>query len=295
MPRPFRALALFATLWIGSACLEPVSPIQPIFSLTTVLLPFPSIAQKDTMRDTLGQVKPLRVIGFNAKGDTVDTTLYTVTFLAIDSTNQLKINPTTGIATGDTISPFAKVVGTVTLKSNSHSIQTLAVNLPVVPRPAMAVRDTDFSFVWTPPSVAADSTSSGLISPPLNVTVYASTRDTVVLGWVVSYQIVYHPPSVDSQPTVVLYDPSGHDSTISVTNTSGVASRALRIRPGAFVSASRPDSVLVAVRVQFHGNPLPVAVSDTFTIKLQENLLSTSINAYPRRNLRGILRKNRSS
>jgi len=300
MRRPLRVLALFASLWVGFACLEPVSPIQPIFSLTSVLLPFPSIAQHDTLRDTSGVVKPLRVIGFNAKGDTVDTTLYTVTFLAIDSTHQLEVDGTTGFARGDTNSPFAKVVGTVTLKSNNHSIQTLAVNLPVVPVPTTAVRDTNFSFVWTPPTVATDSTSSGLISPALNVTVYASTRDTTVLGWVVSYQIVHAPPSADSQPTVVLYDPSGHDSTVSVTSTSGVASRQLRIRPGAFVSASTPDSVLVTVTVKYHGNPLPVLVttgdtSATFVIRLQENLLSTSIDAYPRRNLRRILRKNRSS
>ena len=290
MRRPLRALALFGTLWIGFACLEPVSPIEPIFSLTSVLLPFPSIAQHDSMRDTSGQAKPLRVIGFNAKGDTVDTTLYTVTFLAIDSTNQLVVNGATGFARGDTNSPFAKVVGTVTLKSNSHSIQTLAVNLPVVPKPDTAVRDTNSSFVWTPPSVASDSTSSGLISPPLNVTVYASTRDTAVLGWVVIYKIVYEPPAaVNGDSTVVLYDPSGHDSTVSVTNTSGVAGRSLRIRPGAFQSASTPDSVKVLVRVLYHGNPLPVVLSSgdtsaTFVIKLQENLLSTSIHAYPRRN-----------
>ena len=283
MRRPLQALALFGTLWIGFACLEPVSPIEPIFSLTSVLLPFPSIAQHDSMRDTSGQVKPLRVIGFNAKGDTVDTTLYTVTFLAIDSTHQLQVNGSTGFAAGDTNSPFAKVVGTVTLKSNNHSIQTLAVNLPVVPKPDTAVRDTNFTFVWKPPTVATDSTSSGLISPPLNVTVYASTRDTTVLGWVVIYKIVYAPPSANGQPTVVLYDPSGHDSTESVTSTSGVAGRSLRLRPGAFVSASRPDSVKVLVRVLYHGNPLPVLADDTFVIQLQENLLSTSINAYPRR------------
>jgi len=36
--------------------------------------------------------------------------------------------------------------------------------------------------------------------------------------------------------------------------------------------------------VQFHGNPLPVLTDDTFVIQLNENLISTSINAYPRRN-----------
>jgi len=139
MRRPLRVLALFASLWVGFACLEPVSPIQPIFSLTSVLLPFPSIAQHDTLRDTSGVVKPLRVIGFNAKGDTVDTTLYTVSFLAIDTTHQLIVNNATGFARGDTTSPLAKVVGTVTLSSNGKSIQTLQVPLPIVPPPDTAV------------------------------------------------------------------------------------------------------------------------------------------------------------
>ena len=277
-------LVAFGTLWIGVACLEPSSPIQPIFSLTSVVLPFPSIAVHDSLRDTLGQVKPLRVFGFNAKGDTVDTTLYTVSFLAIDTTHQLSVNESTGFAFGDTNSPLAKVVGTVTLNSNGKSIQTLQVPLPVVPKPDTAVRDTNFLFTWTPPSVATDSQSSALLSPPLNVTVFASTRDTVVPSWVVSYKILSRPQSANGQPTVVLYDPSGHDSTVSVTSTSGVAGRQLRIRPGAFVSASQPDSVVVLVHVQYHGNPLPVLPDDTFVIQLRENLISTSINAYPRRN-----------
>jgi len=282
--RPLRVLVAFGTLWIVVACLEPSSPIQPIFSLTSVVLPFPSIAVHDSLRDTLGQVKPLRVFGFNAKGDTVDTTLYTVSFLAIDTTHQLIVNNATGFARGDTTSPLAKVVGTVTLNSNGKSIQTLQVPLPIVPPPDTAVRDSNFSFTWTPPSVATDSNSSGLLSPALNVTVFDSIRQPVP-SWVVSYKIVYSPPSTSiGQPTVVLYDPSGHDSTVSVTSTSGVASRQLRIRPGAFVSASRPDSVKVMVRVQFHGNPLPVLTDDTFVIQLNENLISTSINAYPRRN-----------
>lgn len=295
MRRPLRALGAITALWLGVSCLEPSSPLQPIFSLTPVVLPFPSIAAHDTMRDTLGQIKPLRVFGFTAKGDTVDTTLYTVSFLAIDSTHQLTIYDPAGLARGDTNSPLAKVIATVTLKSNGHSLQTLQVPLPVVPRPASARRDTDFTFVWKPPSFATDSNNSGLLSPPLNVTVFASTTDTVVPSWLVSYKIVYSPPSANGKPTVVLYDPSGHDSTVSVTSTSGVAGRQLRIRPSAFASASTPDSVVVAVRVQFRGSALTIAPSDTFVVKLQENLLSTSIDAYPRRNLRGILSKNRSS
>lgn len=283
MRRPVRVLVAAGALWTAVACLEPSSPIQPIFSLTAVLLPFPSIAVHDSLRDTLGQAKPLRVVGFNAKGDTVDTTLYTVSFLAIDTTNQLIVNDATGFARGDTLSPLAKVTATVTLKRNNKSIQTLQVPLPIVPKPDTAVRDTNFTFNWTAPAVPTDTNNSGLISSPLNVTVYASTRDTVVPSWVVSYKIIYRPPSANGQPTVVLYNPSGRDSTVAVTSTSGVASRQLRIRPSAFVSASQPDSVMVTVTVQYHGNPLPVLADDTFVIQLRENLISTSINAYPRR------------
>src|SRR2546421_9834398 len=133
MRGPGRVLAGAAALWIFVACLDVTSPVTGIASITSVLLPSPSVVEHDVSRDTIGQVRPLQVFAFAPNGDTVRDAV--VRFFAIDSTRKLRVDSLTGIAAGDSLSPFARVVARVTPANGKGIVQRATVPLREWPRP----------------------------------------------------------------------------------------------------------------------------------------------------------------
>lgn len=278
--RPLGHIVALAALWLVVSCLDVASPIKGITGISTVQLPTPSVVMNDSLRDTSGNVDSLRVVAYGPNGQIVKDA--TVRFFAIDSTGKLRVDSMSGLAFGgDSISPHAEVVARVTSASGGV-IQSPLAPLPVVPKPDSAAKSGDTTFVFDP--ATADTVGSGVLSPALSVTVYGGTHDTVIPSYVVSYKIVHAPPpSKIGDKTVVIYDPSGNDSTIAITNASGVATRQLRVRLKSIDPSllSKPDSVLVAVTVKYHGQPLPVSPTDTFHIPISANLLGKSQYVFP--------------
>jgi hypothetical protein len=294
--RPLAACAAVVALWIAVACLDVSSPVTGIASITTVLLPTPSIVVGDTMRDINGKVAPLTVQAFAPNGDIVTNVV--VSFTAIDTSYNLHIDniDNSGFARSDSQfpSPLAKVVAQVMPANGKGVLQTLQVLVPIVPKPVSGIRSNDTTFVFQPFLAPTDTLNANLLSPPLSVTLYGATADTTIQSYIVSYQIVQAPDSNGNGPSVVFYNPSGNDSSIAVTNTSGIASRQLRIRPGAladsvFRAGGVTDTIIVSVHVLYLGKPLPITKDSLFIIPVRANLLATSIDAYPSRGLRGIL------
>jgi hypothetical protein len=275
--RSLAACGAVVTLWIVVACLDVSSPVAGIGSISSVILPTPSIVVHDSMRDTLGNVQPLQVEAFAPNGVRIPESDIIVRYTVIDSTNQLRVDSITGKAAGDTMSPLAKVVAVVRPVNGKGSIQTVQIPVPVVPVPHSGVRSNDTTFVFQLNGVTADSLNSNLVSPPLNVTVYALTTDTTIQSYIVSYEIVEAPDSNATGPSVVFYNPSGNDSSIAVTNQSGLATRQLRIRPGAIASAAlltgaATDTIKVFVRVLYHGGPIPIAKDSLFIVPVRAQI-----------------------
>jgi hypothetical protein len=269
--RPLALLATVSALWLVVACLDVSSPVSGILAITPVLLPTPSVVVGDTSRDTTGAVARLRVLAFGPHGDTLKANDINVVFIAIDSTQQLTVDSLTGLAYGGSMpSSLARVVARVTPSSGKGVIQTLSVPLPVVPKPILATKDTDFSFTFDPG--VTDTFSTALASPAMNVTVHG-TPDTTIQSYVVSYQIVRRPPSKDGQPSVVIYDRSGNDSTVAVTGSGGVASRQLRVRVPSvsndLLLGVVEDTVVVKFHVRYRDTFLPVSPTDSFVIVLR--------------------------
>ncbi|HKN69214.1 MAG TPA: hypothetical protein VJW73_23205 [Gemmatimonadaceae bacterium] len=269
--RSVAVVAAAGAAWFAVACLDISSPVTGISSITTVLLPTPSVVVKDCLRDTLGDVKPLAVYAFAPNGDTVKDVV--VRYFAIDSTKKLRVDSITGLACGDSLSPLAKVVARVTPANGKGTLQTLQVPLPVVPTPDSASKpDSLIAFPFDP--TAIDTLSSGVLSPTLDVKVLGGSADTTVQSYIVSYKIVRMPSSkIAGEPTVKIFDKTGNDSTIAVTSSSGIASRQLRLRLKAIPDVLRippaTDTVVIQVRVLFQGKPLPVAPSDSFKLVLK--------------------------
>ena len=268
--RSLGAMAAVVGAWLAVACLDISSPVTGIAGITTVLLPTPSVVVNDSLRDTLGVAKPLVVYAFAPNGDTVKDVI--VRYFAVDSTQKLHVDSLTGLAWGDSLSPFAKVVARVTPANGKGTIQTLQVSLPVVPTPVGATKvDTLIDYPFS--SSTLDTLGSGLLSPTLDVKVVGDA-DTPIQSYVVSYKIVRMPtPKIAGEPTVRILDRTGNDSTIAITSSSGIASRQLRVRLKAIQDPLRfppaTDTVVVQVRVLYHGQPLPVTPSDSFKLVLR--------------------------
>jgi hypothetical protein len=267
--RALGPVAALAAAWVAVACLDISSPVTGISAITSVLLPTPSVVVNDSLRDTLGVATPLKVYAFAPNGDTVRDV--TVRFFAIDSTQKLHVDSTTGYAWGDSLSPLAKVVARVTPANGKGVIQTLQVPLPVVPTPAGATKaDTLIDFPLDVTTV--DTLASGVLSPSLDVKV-VGTADTTIQSYVVSYQIIRMPTKIAGEQTVRILDRTGNDSTIAITSSSGVASRQLRVRLKAIPDVLRfppaTDTVVVRVRVLYHGQELLVTPSDSFKLVLR--------------------------
>lgn len=266
------ALAALTTAWLAVACLDISSPVTGISAITTVLLPTPSVVVNDIMRDTLGQAQPLAVHAFGPNGEQLPDADIIVRYFAIDSTNGLHVDSITGSARGDALSPLAKVVARVAPANGKGVIQTLQVPLPVVPTPVGATKADDalIDFPFDPATL--DTLGSGLISPSLDVKV-VGTADTTIQSYVVSYKIVRMPASSTGEPSVRILDRSGNDSTVAITSSAGVASRQLRVRltgiPQDLHSPPATDTVVVKVRVLYHGQELQVTPSDSFKLVLR--------------------------
>ena len=272
MRGPGRVLAGAAALWIFVACLDVTSPVTGIASITSVLLPSPSVVEHDTSRDTLGRVYTLRVFAFAPNGDTVRDAV--VRFFAIDSTRKLRVDSLTGIAAGDSLSPFARVVARVTPANGKGIVQTVIVALPVVPTPDRVSQDTNIVFVFVQATGSTDTLAAGLISPAFGDTVRGK-GDTTVQSYVVRYQIVRRPPSTNAEPTVVLSDASGHDSSLFVTDGSGHAAAHLRMRTRSIAPTlvgGATDSAFVVAHVQYRGDALQITPTDTFKIAIRRNI-----------------------
>ena len=269
MRRPVGALLTFVALWIATSCLDITSNVPQIGAITPVILPFPSVVTGESLFDTTGAVTPLQVIAFGTNGKPLPTQDLIVRFYAVDSTNKLKVDSLTGKAFGDSLSPTAAVVASVRQANGVGGfVQTPTMPLPVVPFPVAATRSADTTFNYN--VLTSDTLSAGLLSPLLTVSVRAA--DTVVQKYLVMYQIVQMPPSVNpSAGSTLVLRGNGADSTVAVTNASGQASLQLQVRPSV-MSQSLHDAgatftaIVVATVIKPGGGTLTIAPNDSFVI-----------------------------
>ena len=270
MRRPIHVLGAVAGAWIAVACLDVSSPVTGIFSITNLQLPTPSVVEHDSSRDTLGNLDSLRVVAFAPNGDTVKDAV--IRYFVVDTTQNLHVDSIRGIVSARALLPTGaatpRVFARVSPANGKGFVQTAVLLLPVVPTPVSVTKDRDTVFTAT---TASDSFSTSLLSPPLGVTVFGATADTLIPSYIVRYELVRSPPS--SKPgdsTVVLAGASGRDTSIAVTDGSGHATGVrLRLRLSAVdqrLAQGDTEIAVVRVHVQFRGKDLPVTPADSFVI-----------------------------
>lgn len=246
------ALAVLAT-----ACLDLSSPTDEIESISGVRVPYPAAVAGDTLRDSLGVARPLAVLAFTGRGDTVASPGELRFFLA-DTGTGARIENGYFIA-GSKLGPV-RVVGQV------PGIQTPSRTIEVVPPPLVARADPAdagnpalvATLVYRP--VDASVTSAGL-----KVVVQGDTAGLPVNvnGWIVSYRITRQPaptPQAPNASPAYLADDQrratpGDSAVAADTTAAGAASRVVVLRP--VLLANPSDTVEVEATVRYLGAHVP--------------------------------------
>jgi len=226
------------------ACGEVPTLDEGIAYISPIILPAPAVAVGDQLRDSLGNVAPLRIAAFGRNDEPLPDPQ--ATFLPTVLPSPISIGEDGIVTASDTVSAVktVQIVGRVGSK-----LQTTAVSLLVVPQPDSLGRTSDSLKTVALPALDT-----------LRVTVTGLNRSgarVAVPGIAVRYRIAGVYPSSASTATAILTldgrTVSRPDSTMAVdtTDASGLASRTL------VVAGTNVDSVVVFVRARsLRGVPL---------------------------------------
>jgi len=248
---------------VGLACVDMSAP-KGAASISVLQLPSPSVITGDSMRDSLGVVKPITVIAYDGAGFPILDAVAQI--FVTDTTKFAHLTPT-AILVGDS-------VGQARLTGQVGGLQTPGIGVPVTFRPAniLAVAPLPTPLV---PILGTDSATS-LASSTLNTAV-RSLQDSASQGIIVRFKITYA-PSIRSGTTgggVVAYltgDGGGNvPQSRDTTNSSGVASIRVVLVATALdpnVVFGRPDSVVVQAE-SFHNGKLLGGSPVTFVVPIR--------------------------
>ena len=247
-------IAISASLAIGAgACSETGTGPDEAAAIELPPFPSPSVVLGDTLRDATGNVAALQAIVRNVKGDVIEGAPVRFLYadyprdsaLIIDSAGFVRA---VRVASGD--ARIAAQIGT--------SLQVFR-NIVITTRPDSIDSATSPSVFTTTQTDTGRVAANKNTSADLTVTVRHKQDSTVtpVNAWLVSFAIVKPANGAnDSTAAVFLVDDAGRPSSLDTTNTSGTASRRVRIRSSQFPSGTALDSVIVQASASYRGVPL---------------------------------------
>jgi hypothetical protein len=237
--------AVIVGLAVGCTDLN-TAPDAP-FSMEILELPSPSIVVGDTLRDIDGVAAPLTAVVYNVEGEPIPGA--TVTFFAVDTTGELRIDPTTSHVT----STGARR-GSTRIFATIGSLQTPPETLTIVPPPDSVA---DIGALDTLRYSFADPSRN--TSDSLAVRVMWDSANAPVARYPVRFRLENLADTVvarlvDDQGRVSTADRSGALS-VDTTGADGVALRRIRLTPGATLSTP-VDSIAIIAEVTLRGNPI---------------------------------------
>ncbi len=231
---------------IAGSCTEITTNPSIVTALEFDSLPYPAVVTGDSLRDSLGNVVPLRAIAFNSAGNVIANAGFT--YLALDS--------------GITIGPGGFVTaqahnGTVRIIASAPSgLQSSPESLIVARRPdslvaTSALIDTVFYVL---PDNPVSNVSSSLA---LRVATFDTTGGILgTQGWLVSYQVFFQGKAIPVTDTTVvaLWNTASQPSLVDTTASDGSVSPRLRVWPAGLPTTA--ESVTVVANVRYRGAPV---------------------------------------
>jgi hypothetical protein len=220
----------------GAACVKITDNSTSVLSLQFDSLPSPSVVLGDSLRDTTGAVVAPTVRAFNYQGEEIASP--SVRFYAPDP--GVSVDSITGVISADSLrSTPARIVATV---GELQAVRTIDVTLS--PDLVVAVegrRTLQYSLIDTTSNVSGQLT--------VKVTHGTAPADSAVRSYVVSFAVVS-----GGDPRLAELVSGQTVSLIDTTDASGVAGRAVRIRP--LYLLADVDSVIVNATVKYRGTPV---------------------------------------
>jgi hypothetical protein len=225
-------LTLMAGAILLAACVEIPTGANEILSVQFNPLPSPSVVVGDSLRDTLGIVRPVTLSAYNYSGDLVENPQ--VKFSTVD--RGLHVDSLTGIVRGDSVRSSARIFASL---KQLTAIATIAVTQ----RPDSVVGSNDRD------SLSYSLTDTLNVSNAIGVKVVhkVDSTATAVASYLVSFRIV----SPADTTLARLVTEAGARSSIDTTDASGFAGR--RIKLDVTKLTALTDSVIVQATVKYRG------------------------------------------
>lgn len=221
---------------LGAACVDISDNADTVLSLEFDPLPSPSVVVGDSLRDTTGVLAAPSVRAFNYRGEEIASP--PIRFHAPDP--GISIDSITGVIRGDSLRTTpVRVVASV---GSLQALRLLDITLRPDAVSALDGRDTlEYSLI--------DSTIN--VSEALTVKLIHGTppADSAVRSYVISFAVVS-----GGDPLLAELVNGGKISNIDTTDASGVAGRAVKIRP--LYLGGTVDSVIVNATVKYRGTPV---------------------------------------
>ncbi len=241
-----------------------------VVSIFVDTVPYPSVVENDTLRDTLGHVVPLKGQAYNLAGDDVSTGLQ---FLSLDP-NLVRITTGTNYAIAGDSAPT-----TVRIIAQGQTLQTTPFNLAISLRPDTVSPDSVIDSAGAP--TTSDTAQlirgfcglTGTVSSQLVAWLRHKTvaGDSGVDNYIMRWQIT-NPDSIagtgsisDTAHLAFLVSSSGVPSVRDTTKGGGFSTRYLEFGGEAF-KRLRVDTDTVAVTVRFNTTYRGVLVPGTDSV-----------------------------
>jgi hypothetical protein len=235
------------------ACVDMSAP-KGAASISQLLLPSPSVVVGDTMRDSTGAVASLKVTAYDGNNTPIENA--SSQFFVLDTTKLAHI-ANSSLLIGDKQGSI-RVVGQVS------GIQTTVAPVSVTVAPTTFALSTTPALPDTfvvPFTGGGDTTSSSTGTQAIAVTL-KGVGDTASLGFIVKYQLVYAPATVQSStvPAVFIGADASKVSLVDTTDATG-ASRSVIVKSALLADAAvqggtKSDSVVVLVTTTYKGKPV---------------------------------------
>jgi len=217
-----------------SSCTDIPTSESAVLSLTFDSLPAPAVVLGDTLRDTTGRAVPVSATVYNFQGNVVSNP--PLRFLALD--RGIHVDSVAGFVVGDSIRATpARIAITV------DGLQaTKFVEVTLRPDTVIPVKERD-SLLYS----LVDTTKN--VSPALAVRTYNSltSLDSPVKSYIVSFAVA----SPADPLLALLVNEAGKESRVDTTDTSGEASRRIKLTPARLTALT--DSIIVLATVKYRG------------------------------------------
>ena len=163
-------LAFVVAVVAAAACSDLNTSPSHVVSIFVDTLPYPSIVEKDTLRDTLGRAVPMKGQAYNLANDTIPAA---VQFYSLDA-NLLRITLNSNWAIGGDSAPT-----TVRVVAQAQSLQTQPVSVNIALRPDTLGTDSVASTTDTATFTTSDTTQliRGFCNGPTSAPMVAWLRN----------------------------------------------------------------------------------------------------------------------